>query len=242
MVSIEKKLKEILRKIELPHSSIKELSELYFEAKKDIFGGEELGTTEGLIAVNIFLQGYSSTYEYCSSKGVGNLTDEDLDLLPILCDEASVNFEYLTEALHIFTKEESEEKQKQIKICRESVLREKSERKVKQNSNFRNNENNNYENEENSLLKESLQRRIDELQKRVDYLRSKNKKDEVNNLQKRIDEIKAKDNPTDNPTKDKNSFFLGSFFIGSGVVLVAIVIFLVVFNINKTRKKIEKRK
>src|SRR6185369_11468640 len=97
MVSVKEKLEEILRKIELPHSSIKEVSDLYFEAKKVFFGSEETGTIEGLIAINIFQKSYGFVYDYLINKGIETLTDKELDLLLVLCDEASANFEYLTE-------------------------------------------------------------------------------------------------------------------------------------------------
>jgi len=100
------------------------------------------------------------------------LVDEELDLLLVLCEEASANFEYLTELFFssndermssVFTKENNEERQKSIQDLKESILKEKVERKLKQNNDDKNDD---YETKVSNLLNESFQKQIDELQKK----------------------------------------------------------------------------
>jgi len=238
MVSVKERLEEILRKVELPHSSIKEVSDLYFEAKKDFFGDEETGTNEGLIAANIFQKSYGFVYEYLTSKGMETLTDEELDLLLIPRDEASANFEYLTEVFSsssdarmssLFTKEDNEENQKDIQSCREGVLEEKAKRKVRKDQQSQNNENKSefeskVNNEKKNLQDESWRMKINELEKRIEDLRNKNKTAEANRLQSRVNEIKSKNNPTSPTSPTKNIRFPAKNFLIGGVILIVVVV------------------
>jgi len=250
MVSLIERLEEISRKVELPHSSIKEVSDLYFEAKNAFFGDEETGTSEGLIAANIFQKSYSFVYGYLTSKGMKILTDEELDLLLVLCDEASANFEYLTEVFSsssnarmssLFTKEDNEENQKDIQDCRERVLEEKAKRKVQQDQQNQNNKSkfeDKVNNEKKNFQDESWRIKISELEKRIENLKSKNKTADANRLQKRVNEIK-KNSPTNptNPKKD-DSFPVRNFLIGGGIILLILMVPIgLVLAVKNNKKK-----
>ena len=125
MTSNEKELEEILKKTKSPSLSLKELSELYLKAKEKIFSREEITKTEVLIATNIFLNGYINVSECLSKKEVKDLADEELEILLTLCDEASVNFDYLTELFF----SEDDEKLSSV-FSQESIRRSKKKLKT----------------------------------------------------------------------------------------------------------------
>lgn len=236
MVSNEKELEEILKKTKSSSLSLKELSELYFRTKEKIFSREEITRTEVLIATNIFLNGYINVGEYLSGKEMKNLTDEELEVLLSLCDEASVNFNYLTELFFsgddeklssVFSQESNEEKQKNIESVREDIVKEKARRKVqRENNGSSENNQSKIDGNVNELLNESLKKRTGKLQKEVVFLRSKNKSKEADKLQERINKIK---NPEKNPEKNPNFLSLNSLLIGFGLALViGFIVFLVI--------------
>jgi len=196
MTSNEKELEEILRKVKLPLSSLKEILELYFEAKKNIFSREEVTKTEVLIATNIFLNGYIKVGEYLFGKEMKDLTDEELEVLLTLCDQASVNFDYLTELFFsgddeklssVFSQESNEEKQEKLGKIRKDTIKEKARRKVRQENGDNSENKSKTDDNANKLLNESSRKRVSELQKEVDFLRNKNKSKEADRLQKKID-------------------------------------------------------
>ena len=238
----EKELEEILKKTKSLSLSLKELSELYFKAKEKIFSREEITKTEVLIATNIFLNGYIKVGEYLFRKEMKDLTDEELETLLTLCDEASVNFDYLTELFFsgddeklssVFSQERNEEKQEKIKSIRESAIKEKAKRKVQQENGDNSENKSKTDDNVNELLNESSKKRISELQKEVDFLRKKNKSKEADRLQKKVDKIS---NPEkNNPEKNNNSFSPSSFLAGVGIVLV--IIGFIVFLVIRIRKK-----
>ncbi|WNE41006.1 MAG: Cell division protein CrgA [Mycoplasmataceae bacterium] len=128
-------LKSILKQIKSSHHTLEEIARFYFETKKIILNGGKEEKNLDLISTNIFLECYSLVYKDFFNKEMKNFTDRELELLLILSEEASDNFDYLTKESsqeeyfsEIFTEENNKKRQQEIKILIKKASDEKERR------------------------------------------------------------------------------------------------------------------
>ncbi|WNE40250.1 MAG: hypothetical protein GBAus27B_000317 [Mycoplasmataceae bacterium] len=167
------------------------------------------------------MEGYAKVSTYLSKKTNADLTDQELETLLDLSAEASVNFDYLTQLFsdekdgrmsNVFSSENNERRQEELKELREMIIREQVERKFRQNNN--------------DLLNKNSQMRIAELEKELNFLRSKGKTKKADRLQSRIDVLKKQDNSEQSP---KSSNPGNGNFPFSIIILLIILAILILF-------------
>ena len=134
-MNLEDELSDILEKLKKPEISLREVRDLYFEAKNKFLVAEEKTEVAGINAVSIFLRVIVINSDFVKNWQSGKISpkNEELDLLEEGCEEVPAVLDYLKENGVKIDDNFFSKTKKGLKELKQKVQQEKEIRRQQQN-------------------------------------------------------------------------------------------------------------